>query len=110
MGSDHEHIVMLPFMAQGHLIPFLALARQIQKRTGFTITIANTPLNIQYLRNTISTTSEPSNIRLAELPFSSSDHGLTPNTENTEILPLHQIVDLFQSSVSLQAPLSPPRL
>ena len=36
------HIVMVPFMAQGHIIPFLALARQIQQRTkSFTITIAS---------------------------------------------------------------------
>ncbi|KAK9288916.1 hypothetical protein L1049_017387 [Liquidambar formosana] len=64
---------------------FPSSSKTDSEKNGFTITIANTPLNIQYLRNTISTTSEPSNIRLAELPFSSSDHGLTPNTENTEI-------------------------
>ncbi|RVW82557.1 UDP-glycosyltransferase 92A1 [Vitis vinifera] len=102
MGSQQEHIVMLPFMAQGHIIPFLALAKQVQQRTGFTITIANTPLNIQYLRTTISTTSDDSSrpcIRLAELPFCSSDHGLPPNTENTEALsrqaPLCIISDVF---------------
>ena len=107
MGSQQEHIVMLPFMAQGHIIPFLALAKQVQQRTGFTITIANTPLNIQYLRTTISTTSDDSSrpcIRLAELPFCSSDHGLPPNTENTEALSFHQIVDLFHASKTLQAP------
>ncbi|CBI39456.3 unnamed protein product, partial [Vitis vinifera] len=106
MGSQQEHIVMLPFMAQGHIIPFLALAKQIQQRTGFTITIANTPLNIQYLRTTISTSDDSSRpcIRLAELPFCSSDHGLPPNTENTEALSFHQIVDLFHASKTLQAP------
>ncbi|KAJ4715424.1 Glycosyltransferase [Melia azedarach] len=109
MGSsrNHEHIVMLPLMAHGHLIPFLALAKQIQRRTGFTVTIANTPLNIQYLRSTISTdsnSSEASDIRLAELPFCSSDHGLPPNTESTENLFLDQIGLLFASSQSLKSP------
>ncbi|XP_059447302.1 UDP-glycosyltransferase 92A1-like [Corylus avellana] len=103
MGSD-EHIVMLPYMAHGHLIPFLALARQIQRRTGFTITIANTALNIQYLRSTISTDSN-SSFRFAELPFCSSDYDLPPNTENTENLPLNKIVNLFHASLSLKDPL-----
>ncbi|XVF29338.1 hypothetical protein REPUB_Repub15cG0112200 [Reevesia pubescens] len=92
MGSDHKHIdiVMLPLMGHGHLIPFLALARQIHHRTGFNITIANTPLNIQYLRSNLH--QDPtSGIYLAELQFNSSDHGLPPNTENTENLSLDLI-------------------
>ncbi|XVE81089.1 hypothetical protein DITRI_Ditri15bG0035300 [Diplodiscus trichospermus] len=104
MASDeHTDIVMLPFMAHGHLIPFLALARQIHHRTGFNITIANTPLNIQYLRSTLHQ-HPTSGIRLAELQFNSADHGLPPNTENTENLPLDLIGKLFASSVSLKTP------
>ena len=98
---------MLPFMAHGHLIPFLALARQIQQRTGFTITIASTKLNIQYLRSTISTVSNSQsllNIRLAELPFNSTDHDLPPNSENTENLSLGNIGKLFHASISLKDP------
>ncbi|GAV88053.1 UDPGT domain-containing protein [Cephalotus follicularis] len=94
---------MLPFMAHGHLIPFLELARQLHQRTGFTITIANTPLNIQYLHSTMSTNPIP-NIYLAELPFCSTDHGLPPNIENTENLTLDQIGCFFTSSQSLKTP------
>ncbi|KAJ7957332.1 Glycosyltransferase [Quillaja saponaria] len=104
MGAD-QHIVMLPFMAHGHLIPFLALARQIQERSGFKITIANTPLNVQYLRSTISKTSTNSNIHLAELSFSSTQHGLPPNTENTENISLSEMSKFFHASSSLEAPL-----
>ncbi|KAJ0093893.1 hypothetical protein Patl1_26220 [Pistacia atlantica] len=102
MGAD-EHIVMVPLMAHGHLIPFLALARQIQQRTGFIITIANTRLNIQYLKSTISTDSNPK-LRLVELPYSSSDHGLPSNTENTENLPFDLIGTFYASSKSLSTP------
>ncbi|XP_065631658.1 UDP-glycosyltransferase 92A1 isoform X2 [Quercus suber] len=112
MGSKtREYIVMLPFLAQGHLIPFLALARQIHQRTGYTITIANTPLNIKYLRSTIlshdlhSNSSSDSNfIHLAELPFCSTQHGLPPNTENTENLSLKDIATLCHASMTLEAP------
>ncbi|KAE8723859.1 inositol-3-phosphate synthase-like isoform X1 [Hibiscus syriacus] len=105
MGSAGEfiHIVMLPFMGHGHLIPFLALAKQIRRQTGFNIAIANTPLNIQYLRSTLRQDPNPG-IRLLELPFASSDHGLPPDTENTEDLTLDLIGKLFSSSVCLRTP------
>lgn len=104
------HIVMIPFMAHGHLIPFLALARKIQQTTNtiYTITIASTPLNIQHLKSAISTTfsNNDISIHLAELPFNSSQYGLPPNIENTEKLPLTDIIKIFHASTSLQAPFS----
>ncbi|BBN69079.1 UDP-Glycosyltransferase superfamily protein [Prunus dulcis] len=104
MGFENEHIVMLPFMAQGHIIPFLALAKQIQQRTNFTITIATTPLNIQSLQSTIATSSNNNTINLAELSFCSTEHGLPPNTETPENLPLSKLINLVAASVSLEAP------
>ncbi|TYG95041.1 hypothetical protein ES288_A11G235800v1 [Gossypium darwinii] len=105
MGSQQIDIVMLPFMAHGHLIPFLSLATQIHHRTGFNIAIANTPLNIQYLRSTFHQHQHPPPwIHLFELPFNSAGHGLPPNSENTENLPLDQIGKLVISSVSLKTP------
>ncbi|KAL6503602.1 hypothetical protein OROGR_025525 [Orobanche gracilis] len=105
-GVMKEHVVMLPFMAQGHLIPFLALANKINQRFGFTITIATTPINVRYLRTAISNDKDKvdASIHLFELKFDSREHGLPPNTENTEALPLHQIVTLFISSTSLELP------
>ncbi|KAL3829254.1 hypothetical protein ACJIZ3_018056 [Penstemon smallii] len=105
-AKEHHHIVMLPFTAQGHLIPFLALANQIHQNFGFKITIATTPLNILYLSSTIANNSTiPSpKINLHQLPFNSSDHNLPPNTENTESLPLNQIVNLFHATTSLESP------
>ncbi|KAG6663981.1 UDP-glycosyltransferase 92A1-like [Carya illinoinensis] len=102
--DSQEHIVMLPLLAHGHLIPFLALAKQLQQRTGFTITIASTKLNIQYLRSSISTDSD-FKILFAELPFCSSAHDLPPNTENTENLSLDRVIKLFYASQSLEFPL-----
>ncbi|KDP42885.1 hypothetical protein JCGZ_23827 [Jatropha curcas] len=100
--TSKEHIVMLPFMAHGHLIPFLALARQIHQRTGFIITIANTPFNIRYLRSTMIARSDK--IRLVELPFSAADHGLPADTENSENLSLDLIGKFFASSPTLENP------
>ncbi|KAG5533584.1 hypothetical protein RHGRI_027686 [Rhododendron griersonianum] len=98
---------MLPFMAHGHLIPFLALARQILQITNFTITIATTPLNTAYLRSAVAsdpTLSESRRLRLAALPFNSSDHDLPPNTENPESLTPNQVITLFHSATALESP------
>ncbi|KAJ6959935.1 UDP-glycosyltransferase 92A1-like [Populus alba x Populus x berolinensis] len=98
---------MLPFLAHGHLIPFLALARQIHQATGFKISIASTPLNIQYLSSTFNSSSdEPENdhIHLLELPFCSTDNDLPPNTENSENLSLDSIGKLLSASLSLRKP------
>ncbi|KAL7001465.1 hypothetical protein U1Q18_002617 [Sarracenia purpurea var. burkii] len=110
MGNSQEHIVMLPFLAHGHLIPFLALARQIHQTTSFIVTVATTPLNIHYLRSvvagdpTLFSVDQSHHLRLAPLPFQSSDHGLPPNTENTEALPLNQIINLFHATAALEGP------
>ncbi|KAG6406061.1 hypothetical protein SASPL_133657 [Salvia splendens] len=100
--AKEQHIVMLPFMAQGHLIPFLALANQITQRFPFKITIATTPLNLRYLKTAASNHSPQ--IHFSELSLNAADHGLPPKTENTEALPLNLIVNLFHASASLDAP------
>jgi len=97
-----HHVVMLPFMAQGHIIPLLELAKLLAKRTGFAITIASTPLNIRSLRPKIESAGPALDIRLAELPFSSDAHGLPPHTENTDSLPYHLFLRLYEASEHLE--------
>ncbi|OVA01652.1 UDP-glucuronosyl/UDP-glucosyltransferase [Macleaya cordata] len=104
--ATQDHIIMFPFMAQGHIIPFLALAKLISQRSpAIKITLVSTPINIQYLQSTLNSSSSETtinNIYLAELPFTSSDHGLPPNSENTDALRSHQIKNLFFASETLK--------
>ncbi|MED6133445.1 hypothetical protein PIB30_028369 [Stylosanthes scabra] len=114
MDLDHQnnegHIVMLPFMAHGHLNPFLALAKQILKTTtnNFKITIATTPLNIQYLKSSIIANQQQQNLlelHLAELPFNCVQHDLPPNIENTENLPLSDVFKfIIATTMALENP------
>ncbi|KAI7995932.1 UDP-glycosyltransferase 92A1 [Camellia lanceoleosa] len=99
-GSQQEHSdVALHGTWPSHT--FLALATQIHQ-TGFTITIATTPINIDYLRSTIVANHQSHDqICLVALPFNSSDHDLPPNTE---AVPLNQLITLFQASTALEAP------
>ncbi|KAK9983926.1 hypothetical protein SO802_033451 [Lithocarpus litseifolius] len=94
-----ENIVLFPFMAQGHIIPFLALALHIEQSKNYTVTLVNTPSNIKKLRSFLPPNSS---INLLEIPFSSSDYGLPPNTENTDTLPYYQVIQLVEAGVSLK--------
>ncbi|XVF04744.1 hypothetical protein REPUB_Repub05bG0111500 [Reevesia pubescens] len=99
MAEKRENVVMFPFMAQGHIIPFLALALHIEKTRNYQITFVNTPLNINKLRSSLPPNSS---IRLLEIPFNSADHGLPPNTENCDVVPYHFVVRLLEASASLR--------
>ncbi|KAK1412875.1 hypothetical protein QVD17_34455 [Tagetes erecta] len=101
-----KHIIMFPYMAQGHLTRFLELAyRIVHHDPSFTVTIVNTPLNINNLRSAIANRpSPPSQIRFKSLPFNSSDHGLPPNSENTDGLSPSKLPLLIQACASFEAP------
>ncbi|ESQ41228.1 hypothetical protein EUTSA_v10015476mg [Eutrema salsugineum] len=98
-------IVMFPFMAQGHIIPFVALALRLEKilknRDKTTISLVNTPLNIPKIRSNLP---PESSIRLIELPFNSSDHGLPSDAENFDSLPYSLVISLLEASRSLREP------
>ena len=97
-----HHVVMLPFMAQGHIIPFLELSKLLAKRTGFSITIASTPLYILSLQPKIESAGPTLDICLAELPFFNATHGLPPHTENLDSLPYHLFIRLMEASELLE--------
>ncbi|XP_043691860.1 UDP-glycosyltransferase 92A1 [Telopea speciosissima] len=99
MAQKEENVVIFPFMAQGHMIPFLSLALQIEQKKGYTVTFVNTPLNIEKLRHSLPPTST---IRFVSLPFSAAEHDLPPEAENTDVLPYPLIVRLFHASLSLK--------
>ncbi|XP_057953527.1 UDP-glycosyltransferase 92A1-like [Malania oleifera] len=99
MAEKTENVVIFPLMAQGHMIPFLALALQIEQRKGYSITFINTPLNINNLRSSLPPNSS---INLLPIPFSGADHGLPPGTENTDVLTYPLIYRFVQACSSFK--------
>ncbi|XP_020587650.1 crocetin glucosyltransferase 3-like [Phalaenopsis equestris] len=103
MAGEPRHIVMLPFMAQGHLIPFLSLARSlIFHHPSLTITLATTPINARNLHSSLSDDHIDSCIHIATLPYSSCDHSLPAGAENTDSVPKHDLVRFYHSGESLR--------
>jgi hypothetical protein len=100
-GREERNILMFPFMAHGHLNPFMALARQLERREGYTVTIVNTPLNIQRLKSSLPSKT---NIKLAEIPFNGNHYGLPLGAENTDTLPNEFIIRLLEASENLESP------
>lgn len=100
MEGKRETIILFPFMAQGHITPFLALAFRIAEKGSYDIIFVNTPLNIKKLRSSLP--PEYSSIRLLEIPFDGAEHGLPPDAESTDVLPYSVGLRLLEVSPSLE--------
>ena len=65
------HFVLFPFMAQGHMIPMVDIARLLAQR-GVTITIVTTPHNAERFKNVFDRAIEsglPINVVHVKLPY-----------------------------------------
>ncbi|XP_058179636.1 putative UDP-rhamnose:rhamnosyltransferase 1 [Rhododendron vialii] len=88
MASDGKlHIVVFPWLAFGHMIPFLELAKRIAKR-GHKISFLSTPRNIERLPK-LPLNLAPA-IALVKLPLPAVD-GLPENAEATSDVPSEKV-------------------
>ncbi|KAL6002191.1 hypothetical protein ACLOJK_037639 [Asimina triloba] len=100
MTPTKEHIILFPYLAQGHFISFMSLAATLHHRNPCsTITFVTTPANVHNLRPTIPPNSS---ICLAALPFHGPDHGLPPNKESADLLEFPLSLRLFQAYQTLK--------
>ncbi|KAL6335760.1 hypothetical protein AAG906_039523 [Vitis piasezkii] len=88
MGSASPlHVVVIPYLAQGHTVPLIDLSKLLARR-GIKVTIITTPANSQNILSRVSRTPE---ISLSIIPFPRVE-GLPEGVENTADIPS---VDLF---------------
>ncbi|XP_072956545.1 crocetin glucosyltransferase 3-like [Typha angustifolia] len=89
MADYKPHVVLFPFLAQGHINVFLYLATLLHNHNpSLTIT----------LRSSLPPTFS---LRLHSLPFSPADFGLPAYAESVADLPFHQFLTFFNASNSL---------
>ncbi|KAK6778491.1 hypothetical protein RDI58_025209 [Solanum bulbocastanum] len=81
------HFVLFPFMAQGHMIPMMDIARLLAQR-GVIITILTTHLNANRFKKVVDRAVEIGlKIQVVHLYFPSLEAGLPEGCENFDMLP-----------------------
>ncbi|KAL4643690.1 hypothetical protein ACB092_02G109900 [Castanea dentata] len=84
-----HHVVLLPFMSQGHIIPILHLTRLLLHRR-LAVTIFTTQANHAFITESLNDTSAS----ILDLPFSHNVPDIPAGIESTEKLPS---ISLFHS-------------
>ncbi|XP_024991221.1 UDP-glycosyltransferase 91A1-like [Cynara cardunculus var. scolymus] len=101
-NDDQLHIAMLPWLAFGHLIPFLQLAKLMATK-GHKITFISTPRNIHRLPQIPQTLSPFITFLQIHLP---NVDNLPPNAESTKDLPQEKVKYLKMASDGLRLPVT----
>ncbi|KAK4391006.1 UDP-glycosyltransferase 73C3 [Sesamum angolense] len=96
--EQKPHVVMLPFLAQGHIIPMVDLARLLAKR-GVTISILTTPVNAVRFQSVIDRAIGTGlDIHVHHLKFPCSEVGLPDGCENFDMLTSNDdVVKIFRA-------------
>ncbi|CAL9027628.1 unnamed protein product [Prunus brigantina] len=94
------HIAMFPWLAYGHIMPFLEVSKFLAQK-GHRVSFISTPKNIQRLpKSSLSPL-----ITFVELPLPPIE-GLPQSTESTSELPIHKVPFLKKAYDLLQPPLT----
>jgi hypothetical protein len=101
MASKQFHVMMFPWMAFGHMIPFLELSKKLAAK-GIRISFLSTQRNVKRLPSIHPDIAD--NIKMVELPLPSVD-GLPENCEATVDLQGEQIPYLKKACDGLKAPI-----
>ncbi|XP_043702956.1 UDP-glycosyltransferase 73C3-like [Telopea speciosissima] len=103
--DNHElHFILIPLMAQGHMIPMTDIARLVAQQ-GVTITIVTTPVNAFRFQSIIDRAAESGlRIRLLKLRFPSIEFGLPDGCENLDNLPSRELIKNFFNAASMLQP------
>ncbi|KAK8937256.1 UDP-glycosyltransferase 73C5 [Platanthera zijinensis] len=103
MDKAKLHLVVIPLLAQGHMIPMADLSLLLAAR-GARISLITTPLNAIRLRGVANVAADSGlPLRLVELPFPCADAGLPVGCENVDRIPREDLFTPFFKSLNLLA-------
>lgn len=91
-------MVFFPYMAQGHMLPMIDIAKLFAAR-GVSVTIITTPANAPLIRPTIDHYNSPINLHL--IPFPSAAVGLPDGCENRISLPSESLRGNFYRGIAM---------
>ncbi|XP_023528699.1 UDP-glycosyltransferase 73C6-like [Cucurbita pepo subsp. pepo] len=95
------HFLLFPFMAQGHMIPMVDLAKLLAHR-GAIVTIVVTPNNAARNHSVLSRAIDSGlQIRVVQLEFPWKEGGLPEGCDNVDLLPSLTSMSTFFKAASL---------
>ncbi|CAN0878734.1 UDP-glycosyltransferase 73C12 [Linum grandiflorum] len=99
------HFVLFPFMAQGHMIPMVDIAKLLASR-GVMVTIVTTPINAARFRPTLGRAIDELGllINLVELRFPCVEAGLPEGCENADMLPSFAYLGHLAKAAAMMEP------
>ncbi|XVE76087.1 hypothetical protein DITRI_Ditri12bG0144800 [Diplodiscus trichospermus] len=100
------HFVLIPLMAQGHMIPMVDMARLLAER-GVIVSLITTPHNASRFDTVIQRATELGlQIRLVKIPFPCQEVGLPVGCENLDTLSSRDLLKKFYNALDMwQEPL-----
>ena len=101
------HFVLVPLLAQGHMIPMIDMAKILAKQ-GVIVTLVSTPNNASRFEHTICRARDEHGlqIHLLQIPFPCQQVGLPLGCENLDTLPSRNLLRKFYNALDmLQEPL-----
>ncbi|XP_044473110.1 UDP-glycosyltransferase 73C12-like [Mangifera indica] len=103
--SSQLHFLLLPFLAQGHLIPMVDIAKLLAQQ-GVMVTIVTTPINAARFQTFLARAIQSGQqIQLIELSFPCEEAGLPEGCENFDLLTTIDLaVNFFNATGLLELP------
>ncbi|ERN10110.1 hypothetical protein AMTRI_Chr13g91200 [Amborella trichopoda] len=104
--SEQSHnVVLFPFMAQGHMIPVLDIARMLADH-GLAVTLVTTPLNAVWIRPILDRAASSScRVRVLDIEFPCAEVGLPEGCESMDLLPSNDLkINFLRATELLQEP------
>eukprot|EP01018_Ginkgo_biloba_P030170 Gb_15187 [translate_table: standard] len=93
--SKKVHVLVFPWLAHGHISPFLELSKRLAMDDGLRISFVSTPRNISKIKPLA--VLEQGHIDLVELPLPTVE-GLPPGAESTADVP-NEMIPLLMKAV-----------
>ncbi|KAK7252018.1 hypothetical protein RIF29_35691 [Crotalaria pallida] len=104
MGTQHNdplHILLFPFLAHGHMIPVVDMAKLFASK-GVRATIITTPINAPFISKSIENSKSHSNmINIQTIKFPCAEVGLPEGCENANLIPSPDYVPVFLKATEL---------
>jgi hypothetical protein len=101
-GKKKLHFLVFPWLAQGHINPFLELSKALAIH-GHKVSFLSTPVNISRLKSSLQLQDWPGRIDLLELPLPPTE-GLTPGAECTTDIPVGMALTLKEAMDGMEKP------